>query len=138
MKKKRYGDIVKIITCILLVSIIMTIPVQAKNYKLNQSIYNRLKGSWAENSSGGKNLKFTKTTVKYYDRETGKVVYTSKIMGCKKYKNGYLIKLKNSRNYKYSYFMYKYKYKNLLEYFGSWKLDGKYYSGSSSLEKVKV
>ena len=58
--------------------------------KLPKKLYKLVKGKWyTQASSGGYNIKFTKTRVKYYDRQTNKVVYSGKIKKVKKIKSGY-------------------------------------------------
>ena len=58
--------------------------------KLPKKLYKLVKGKWyTQASSGGYNIKFTKTRVKYYDRKTNKVAYNCKIKKVKKVKSGY-------------------------------------------------
>ena len=105
-------------------------------YKLNQKAYSKIKGKWyTQASSGGYDVKFSRTKIKYYDRSTGKIDHTGKICGCKTSKKGYLIKIKYKGN-KYSYYLPKKSAKGL-DFYGDWKRDGYVYSGSSSLSLGK-
>lgn len=57
--------------------------------KLPPRLYRQLKGRWyTQASSGGYDIKFTQTRVKYYDRDTGKLAYSGKIKQVKKIRNG--------------------------------------------------
>jgi len=78
-----------------------TTTVQAA--KMPKKLYKLVKGKWyTENSASGYNIKFTRTRVKYYDRQTNKVVKRCKIKKVKKiksgdYKGGYRIVFKDGR-----------------------------------------
>ncbi len=57
--------------------------------KMPNKLYKLVKGQWySQASSSGYNVKFTKTRVNYYDRETDKLVYSGKIKKVKKIKSG--------------------------------------------------
>lgn len=90
---------------------------------------------WTENSSGGYDVKFTRTKVKYYNREDGEIHHIAKINGYQKIEGGFAIKVKFEQ-YKYCYAIYE-NQKDTLEYFIGWKVDGNQYSGSSSLSEGK-
>lgn len=109
----------------------------AATFKLSDEQYKIVKGWWSYNSSGGWDVKFTRTKVKYYDRETGKVSWTATIKNCKK-KNGiyiYYVKTENGETeYRTST-----EYPDTLESYFSWDDSNisNYYSGSSSLSRGK-
>lgn len=140
--KKRFLRIVCLLFCLALTVMFAEAPAQAKSATLNKKVYKRVKGWWTTNSSGGYDIKISKTKMKYYKKNGKKVVMTAKIKGCKKVKGGYLIQVKVGKKLKWSYFMYNKKYKvdsseDILEYHDGWKKKGNNYSGSSSLMKGK-
>lgn len=107
-----------------------------KPTKLKGKVYKWVKNKWwTENSSGGFDVKFTRTKVNHYNRENGELYYTAKIKGYQKIKGGYVIKVKNGQ-YKYCYAIYE-NQKNALEFYTGWKVDVDQYSGSSSLSRGK-
>lgn len=130
--KRNFCKILCLIFCLALTVMIAPTPVRAKSATLNPKVYKRVKGWWTTNSSGGYDIKISKTKMKYYKKNGKKVVMTATIKGCKKVKDGYLIQVKVGK-LKWSYHMYNKKHKNTLEFFDGWKLNGKKYSGSSSL-----
>lgn len=133
--KRRFLSLCMILLCIGFTTIYTGKKADAA-YKLNKKTYTLVKGKWfTHNNSGGYDVKFSRTKVKYYNRKNGKLHHTGKIMGCKKYKKGYLIKIQ-CQNIKYSYYIKK-KSQSDVWFFGGWKYNGKKYSGSSSLHAGK-
>lgn len=130
---KRYRLLIGMfILCICLTPICTSKEADAA-YKLNKKVYAKIKDKWfSEFSSGGDDVKFIRTKIKYYSRETGKLKGTGKIAGCKTLKKGYLIKIKNGKK-KYSYYLPKGGKAKGLDFFGGWTRDMNEYSGSSSL-----
>lgn len=55
-----------------------------KPFQLSDTQYKKVKGWWTQNSSGGWDVKFSRSKVKYYDRETEKISWTADIRKCKK------------------------------------------------------
>ena len=54
-----------------------------------KKLYKLVKGKWyTEASSGGYNVKFTQTRIKYYNRKTGKIAFNYKIKKVTKIKSG--------------------------------------------------
>lgn len=106
-------------------------------FKLSDEQYNMVKGWWTSCSSGGKDVKFTRTKVEYYDRETGKLAWTADIKNCKKEGETYIYYIQNS--------IAKYQYRldesnpHGLDFYGTWDDANilNYYSGSSSLMQGK-
>lgn len=107
-----------------------------KTNELPSKIYKKIKGWWADNSSGGYNRKVTKKYIKVYNRTTGELIYKSKIYGWKNTREGYLIKLKYPHNNAKYCYLYNEQY-DALEYYDSWDTDGQNYSGSASMERIK-
>lgn len=107
-----------------------------KQFKLSDKQYKRVKGLWTYNSSGGWNVKFTRSKVKYYNRDNGKLEWTAKIKKCKKAGKTYIYYIQ-SQNGKYQ-FRTSDENADVLEYYGTWDNDcySDYYSGSSSMERV--
>lgn len=106
-----------------------------KTTELPSKLYRKIKGWWTDNSSGGYDRKVTKKYIKVYDRDTGELVYKSKIYGWKKTNQGYLVNLKYPHNNaRYSY-IYNEQYDSL-DYYDSWDADGKNYSGSASMGRI--
>lgn len=108
-----------------------------KQFKLSEKQYKKVKGWWSDNSSGGWDVKFTHSKVKYYDRVTGKLAWTATIKKCKKKGNVYVYYIKSEKGcYEYRTTTYDL---NVLEYYESWDDEnyGDYYSGSSSLSRGK-
>ncbi len=104
--------------------------------ELKGKVYKWVKNKWwTASSSGGYDVKFSKTKVKYYNREDGKIHHIAKINSYKKINGGYVIKVKNGQ-YKYCYTIYE-NQKDALEFYNGWKVDVDQYSGSSSLNKGK-
>ena len=120
------------------VSGIMVVKAATKDKKteLPLKIYKKIKGWWTDNSSGGYNRKVKKKYIKVYDRATGKLAYKSKIYGWKNTRQGYLIKLKYPHNNAKYCYLYNEPYA-VLEYYDSWDIDGKNYSGSASMERIE-
>lgn len=57
--------------------------------KMPNKLYKLVKGQWySQASSSGYNVKFTKTRINYYDRETDKIDHRVKIKKVKKLKSG--------------------------------------------------
>lgn len=106
---------------------------QYKGKALTTKQYNAIKGWWSHNSSGGYNVKFSKSgKIYYYDRYTNKQLYHHVIYKIKSTKSGYLFYLyDNTTGNKYRYKFYK----NTMEYYSGWT--GNQYSGSSSLFRGK-
>lgn len=104
--------------------------------ELPSKLYKKIKGWWADNSSGGYDRKITKTYIKAYHRDTGKLAYKSKIYGWKKTDQGYLIRLKYPHNHARYCYLYNEQYDSLDYYYDVWKADGNYYSGSASLSRI--
>lgn len=106
-----------------------------KQFELSDKQYKKVKGLWSENSSGGWNVKFTRSKVNYYDRSTGELAWTATIKKCKKIGSVYAYYVKSEKGY--------YEYRtttndsDTLEYYGSWNDEhyADYYSGSSSLSR---
>lgn len=110
--------------------------VQAASQKtIPLKLYKKIKGRWSDNSSGGYNRIIKKNCIKVYDRSTGKLAYKSKIYGCKKTDNGYLIKCKYPHNNAKYCYVYNEQNDCLDYYFDSWEARGDNYSGSSSLSR---
>ena len=101
-----------------------------------EKIYNKIKGWYAENSSGGYNVKVTRDYFIKYDRETGKISSRWKIHKMKTKDNGYLFCVKY-REMESSYFCEKSKLGEGFDHLYSWDGDWIGYSGSSSLSKGK-
>lgn len=109
----------------------------SSKFQLSDLQYKYVKGTWEEASSGGWNVKFTRSKVKYYDRKSGKVVWTADIKKCKKIGKSYIYYVQSKKG--------KYEYRTIgndsetLEYYCSWddKNIGNYYSGSSSLSRIQ-
>lgn len=121
----------------MLFSFILAMPLSVQAKSMNKQAYNIVKNQWWTSvSSGGDDVRFTKTKVKYYDRYIQKVVRTEKIRGCKKYKTGYLILLGKGKD-KYSYFISKKKTKDVIDCYLGWKKSWRIYAGSGSLKKGK-
>ncbi|MCC8067999.1 MAG: hypothetical protein LIO94_13000 [Clostridiales bacterium] len=85
------------------------IPAKAEaSAQIPTSLYKKIKGTWyTQSSSGGCDVKFTRTRIKYYSRTNGKLVFNYKIVKVKKvtkgtYKGCYKIYFKN----KYGTLMY--------------------------------
>jgi hypothetical protein len=110
---------------------------EAATFKLSDVQYKIVKGWWSYNSSGGWDVKFTRTKVKYYDRETGKASWTATIKNCKKKNDIYIYYVKSK--YGESEYRTTTKYKDVLEDYDSWDDSNisEYYSGSSSLSRGK-
>lgn len=106
-----------------------------KQFKLTDKQYNKVKGWWTYNSSGGWDVKFTYSKVKYFDRETGEVAWTATIKKCRKKGKVYIYYIK-SKNGRYE-FRTNPDYPDSLEYYDNWDDENisSYYSGSSSLWK---
>jgi hypothetical protein len=114
------------------------------SFQLSDKQYKAVKGWWTQWSSGGCDIKFTKTKVKYYSRENGKVVRTYTIKNCKKVNGVYSYYLKGSNGASVIKFQFRLseEYKNGdgnygMDYYDTWDESQllKYYSGSSSLFK---
>ena len=106
-----------------------------KKAELQSEIYKKIKGWWADNSSGGYDRKITRKYIKVYDRVTSEFVYKSKIYGCKNTRQGYLIKLKYPHNNEKYCYLYD-EQNDVLEYHDSWDANGNNYSGSASMERI--
>lgn len=108
-----------------------------KQFQLSDAQYKKVKGWWTCNSSGGWDVKFTRSKVKYYDRENGKLAWTATIKKCKKRGSIYIYYVKSERG------CYEFRTNetdsNVLDYYGTWdeKNYADYYSGSSSLSRGK-
>lgn len=107
------------------------------SFQLSNEQYEKVKGEWEQNSSGGWNVEFTKTEVKYFDRNSGDIEWTAEIKNCKKEGNVYIYYIQSEGG--------KFEYRTIdgdpdtLEYFYSWD-DANiadYYSGSSSLSRIE-
>jgi len=105
--------------------------------KLPKELWSQVKGKWyTQASSGGYDIKFTRAKIKYYNRDTGKLVYSVKIRKVKIIKSGirkgdYRIIFKNTRGIS-SYISSKYGFDY---YSGAAGYDG--YSGSASISEGK-
>jgi transglutaminase/protease-like cytokinesis protein 3 len=115
-------------------------------FQLSDKQYKAVKGWWTQASSGGCDVKFTRTKVKYYSREDGKVVRTYTIKKCKKINGVYSYYLKGSNGTSEIKFQLRLseEYKNGesnygLEFYGTWDESqlSNTYSGSSSMSKGK-
>lgn len=106
---------------------------QYKGKKLKSKQYKAIKGWWSQNSSGGYNIKFTKSgKICYYDRYSDERVEYDVIYKMKKTGSGYMIYLYDNGSGN----KYRFKYcGDYMEYYSGWK--GNSYSGSSSLFKGK-
>ena len=108
--------------------------------KLPKKLYKLVKGKWyTQYSSGGYNIKFTKTRVKYYSRQTNKLVYSGNIKKVKKIKSGnykgcYRIIYKNANGT--SSFINSDKKATAFDYYDGAKGYSRY-SGSSSIYRGK-
>ena len=106
---------------------------QYKGKKLTSRQYNAIKGWWSQNSSGGKNVRFSKSgKITYYDRWTNRKVDYDVIYKVKKSGSGYMFYLYDNG------FGTKYRFKyqgDTMEYYSGWK--GNRYSGSSSMFRGK-
>lgn len=104
-----------------------------KQFKLSDKQYKKVKGWWSSNSSGGWDIKFTRSKVKYYDRTTGDLAWTAAIKGCKKKDGIYVYYIKSEKGC-YEFRTTKFD-SGVLEYYGSWDDEHyvDYYSGSASL-----
>lgn len=104
-----------------------------KRKKLTSKQYKAIKGWWSHNSSGGYNIKFTKSgKICYYDRYSDERVEYDVIYKMKKTGSGYMIYLYDNGSGN----KYRFKYcGDYMEYYSGWK--GNSYSGSSSLFKGK-
>ena len=104
--------------------------------KMPGKLYKQVKGKWyTESSSGGYNVRFTKTKVKYYSRRTNRFIYSCKLVKVKKIKKGqfkgcYRLVYKYSHG-KFSYINENKKAKHF-ECFNS-SSGYKHYSGSGGL-----
>jgi hypothetical protein len=108
-------------------------------FQLSDKQYKAVKGWWTQFSSAGCDIKFTRTKVKYYSRETGKVVRTFTIKKCKKVNGVYSYYLKGSDGTKFQFRLAKENTDGdgipCMDFYGTWDESqlSKYYSGSSSL-----
>ena len=115
------------------------VTVQA-SAKLPDKLYKLVKGKWyTQASSGGCNIRFTRTRVKYYSRSTNKLVYSGKILKVKKitsgnYKGRYRIVFRNAHGT--SSFISADKKARFFDFYsGSSGYSG--YSGSASISRGK-
>ena len=110
--------------------------VSKAKYAVPEKIYNKIKGWYAENSSGGYNIKVEREYfIKYY-RATDKVSSRWKIHTMKTKDNGYLFCVKY-RDWEVGYFCEKNKLGEGFDHLMGWDGDWIGYSGSSSLSKGK-
>lgn len=106
-------------------------------FRLSNAQYEKVKGTWEENSSGGWNVEFTNSEVKYLDRKSGDVAWTAQIKNCKNQGRVYIYYVQSEKG--------KYEYRTIegdadtLEYYCSWDDAhiGDFYSGSSSLSRIQ-
>lgn len=106
-------------------------------FRLSDAQYEKVKGTWEQNSSGGWNVEFTKSEVKYLDSKSGDVAWTAQIKNCKNQGKVYIYYIQSEKG--------KYEYRTIegdadtLEYFDSWDDAhiSDFYSGSSSLSRIE-
>ena len=108
--------------------------------KIPKKFYKLLKGKWyTQNSSGGYNIKFSRTRIKYYSRRTGKQKYSYKIKKVKKIRSGYYkgrYRLVFKTPHGVASFINSDKKAKYFDYYGCEK-GYKHYSGSSSISRGK-
>lgn len=115
-------------------------------FQLSDKQYNAVKGWWTQVSSGGCDVKFTRTKLNYYSREDGTVVRSYTIKNCKKKDGVYAYYLKGNNGTSVIKFQFRFseEYKKgeskyNLDYYGTWdesKLSASY-AGAASLAKGK-
>ena len=82
----------------------VNVQTQAKKaFKLDEKVYDLVKGWWTGGSDDSCDRKITRRKIKLYDSSTRKYVSSLRIYNCKKSGNGYVFKLRDSQGEKVTY-----------------------------------